>query len=59
MASPVFLVVATLLRLDICELNSYAVSHQHKFEAPEHLLGDEPKYTHRDSEWGTSPSPGP
>ena len=49
MASLVFLVVATLLRLDICEVSSYAVSHTHKFPAPEHLPGDEPKYTHTET----------
>ena len=39
----------TPLHVDIWEeMSSYVVSHPHKFQAPEHLPGDEPKYTHRD-----------
>ena len=42
--------------LDISEVSSYAVSNLHKFQAPEHLTGDEPKYAHcRDSDWAPRP----
>ena len=37
-------------------MNSYAVSHHSKLQAPEHLPGDEPRYTHQVSVWGPEPS---
>ena len=52
---------------DVVSCNSSSLGHlrgeqlccivPHKFQAPKHLPGDEPKYTHRDGVWGTAPSP--